>query len=276
MPQWCRIFSLVSLCLMVSLTAPVSAADRANVEAFLQVTGFDVALEAIAHSAEHAPALLGQEPDDFGQDWMRVSRDVFDGPQMQRMAVDILIQTLTPDHLGHAALFYASDLGQRLVAVENASHGNDDTEAKRKEGMALLQHMGPDSDRITTIMRLLDAVDSSGQSVRAVQEVMVRFLMAASHAGALGYEIDEDTLRALIKQDEQAMLADMQAGGLASAAYTYRDISDADLAAYADALEHPTMQEVYELMNAVQYEIMANRFETLAVKLADLHPAEEL
>ncbi|MEM7596160.1 MAG: hypothetical protein AAF382_00595, partial [Pseudomonadota bacterium] len=136
--------------------------------------------------------------------------------------------------------------------------------------------MGPESPRLTSLMRLMEAVDASGQSVRAVQEVMVRFLMAASHAGALGYEIDEDTLRLLIKEDEEAMIADMEAGGLASAAYTYRDITDADLAAYAEALEHPTMQEVYQLMNAVQYEIMANRFETLAVKLAELHPAEEL
>ncbi|MEL7280830.1 MAG: DUF2059 domain-containing protein [Pseudomonadota bacterium] len=276
MQHWRHVFSFMGLCALLVLTSQARAADRANIEAFLHVTGFDVALDAIAHSAEHAPALLGQEPDDFGQDWMRVSRDVFDGHEMQRMAVDILTQTMTPDHLGHAARFYASDLGQRLVAVENASHADADTDTKRDQGTLLLQDMGPESARITSIMRLLKAVDSSGQGVRAVQEVMVRFLMAASHAGALGYEIDEDTLRRLIKEDEEAMIADMEAGGLASAAYTYRDISDADLAAYAEALEHPTMQEVYQLMNAVQYEIMANRFETLAVMLAELHPAEEL
>ena len=266
----------LGLCVLLTLAVQARAADRANVEAFLHITGFDVALDAIAHSAEHAPALLGQEPDDFGQDWMRVSREVFDGGEMQRMAVDILSQTITPDHLGHAAEFYASDLGQRLVEVENASHADADTDTKRDHGVTLLQDMGPESPRLTSLMRLMEAVDASGQSVRAVQEVMVRFLMAASHAGALGYEIDEDTLRLLIKEDEEEMIADMEAGGLASAAYTYRDITDADLAAYAEALEHPTMQEVYQLMNAVQYEIMANRFETLAVKLAELHPAEEL
>jgi len=36
------------------------------------------------------------------------------------------------------------------------------------------------------------------------------------------------------------------------------------------------MQGVYVLMNAVQYEIMANRFEVLAVRMADLQPGQDL
>ena len=41
-------------------------------------------------------------------------------------------------------------------------------------------------------------------------------------------------------------------------------------------LEHPKMQEVYALMNAVQYEIMANRFEALARAMQSLQPSQEL
>ena len=46
--------------------------------------------------------------------------------------------------------------------------------------------------------------------------------------------------------------------------------------AYAEALEHPKMRKVYELMNAVQYEIMANRFEAVAARLADMQPSQDL
>ena len=275
MQSWRNVFISGCICLRIA-TLPLRASDRANVEAFLEVTGFDVALDSIAYSAEHAPALLGQEAADFGLQWTHISREVFESSKMQTMAIDILTQTITSQHLGHAARFYASDLGQRLVAVENAAHGDENTEAKRLQGLKILADMGSDSARKATLKRLLAAVDTSGQSLRAVQEVMVRFLMAASHAGALEQPVDEATLRALIKQDEEAMLADMKHGGLANAAYTYRDVSNADLVAYADALEHPTMQEVYQLMNAVQFEIMANRFEALAVRMAELQPSEDL
>ena len=68
----------------------------------------------------------------------------------------------------------------------------------------------------------------------------------------------------------------MQMSGLANAAYTYRDFSDADILTYAEALEHPDMAQLYELMNAVQYEIMADRFEVLAWRMAKLHPGQDL
>lgn len=276
MQHWRPAITLSAICVVLMLVLPARAAERANVEAFLKITGFDVALAAIAHSADHAPALLGHDVADFGPEWVKISEEVFDARHMKLMAIDILADTLTDEHLHHAAEFYASDLGQRLVEVENASHATEHRETKRTEGLRLLQEMDASSPRMTSLLRLMDAVDTSGQSVRAVQEVMVRFLMAASHTGALGYSIDEDTLRQLIRADEAAMMADLEEGGRANAAYTYRDISDADLEAYAKALEHPLMQEVYELMSAVQYEIMANRFEVLAERMADLQPAKEL
>ena len=48
------------------------AADRDRLQAFLQVTGFDVSLESIALSAEHAPDMLGMESNDLvtvGAQW---------------------------------------------------------------------------------------------------------------------------------------------------------------------------------------------------------------
>jgi hypothetical protein len=36
------------------------------------------------------------------------------------------------------------------------------------------------------------------------------------------------------------------------------------------------MQEVYELLNAVQNEITANRFEVLAYRMAEMHPGQDI
>jgi len=252
------------------------AADRDRLEAFLQVTGFDVALESIGLAAGDAPAMLGAQASDFGSDWTRISSEVFDTQVMHDMALDILAETLSDDHLTHAAAFYASPLGQRLVEAENASHMQDD-EVKQQEGRALVSQGVADGDaRIETLQALNSAVDASGSSVRAVQEIQVRFLMAASNSGILDRELDEAALRAALKEGEDALRQAMQVAALAGAAYTYQDFSQDDLQAYREALEHPDMQTVYELMNAVQYEIMANRFEVLAGRMAEMHPGQEL
>ena len=253
---------------------PARAADRDRLEAYLEVTGFGVALDSIALAAADAPVMLGLEASDFGHEWERVAREVFDTGRMREMALDVLSQTLDDEMLGHAAEFYASDLGQRLVAVENASHMREDDDAKRAEGLNLLTEM-PEARR--EVLRDMNAaVDSAGTGVRAVQEIQVRFLLAASYAGVLEYDLDEQALRALMAEGEAELRAQIEASALANAAVTYASLPTEDLRAYVEALEHPVMARVYELMNAVQYEIMANRFEVLAARMVELQPAQEL
>ena len=270
--------AFVAALIVAAVTAlSAQAADRARLEAFLNVTGFDIALESIKLSAASAPEMLGLDTDAFGDDWTRLADDIFETETLHGMALDILEQTLSDDLLAHAAEFYASDLGQRLVVAENASHMMEDDAAKTAQGEAIVAHLVADgSDRLNSLNRMNAAVDTAGNGVRALQEIQLRFLIAAEAAGVIELRMDIEDLRGMMQQQEGELRRAMQSSGLSGAAYTYRDFSDADVLAYAMALEHPDMKLVYELMNAVQYEIMANRFEKLAARMAELHPGTEL
>lgn len=252
------------------------AADRDRVEAFLKVTGFDVSLESIKLSAEDAPRMLGLEARDFGASWSLMSRDVFDVEDMQQDAVTILEQALSDEALAHGADFYASDLGQRLVEAENASHMRDRVDKRDEGGRRLAEIQETDPERLEIIERMMDAIGSEDQSLRAANELEVRFLMAAQQAGVIRLRVDEEGLRAAQAENAEEIKKSMRLSGLASSAATYAEFSNDELLAYAEALEEPLMQEVYELMNAVQYEIMADRFEEVASRLAELNPGQEL
>ena len=271
------IVTLVSLLVLLVLALPARAADEARLEAFLEVTGFDVALESIRLSADSAPQMLGMEARDFGSEWSRLVRDVFRTDVMHDMAIEILGNTLEDDLLDHAADFYATDLGQRLVAAENASHMEEDEVLKTESGTAIvdgLVRLG--APRLELLKELNEASDVEGSSIRAIQEVQVRFLMAAASAGVIELRMDEPDLREALRAQEAEMLTTVKANALVSAAYTYQAFSDAEVAAYTEALAHPSMQKVYALMNAVQYEIMANRFERVAERLAQMQPSQDL
>ena len=69
---------LVLVLALVLMPRAAEAAERAKIEAFLNVTGFDVALESIRLSAESAPQMLGLQAEDFGSEWTRLANDVFD------------------------------------------------------------------------------------------------------------------------------------------------------------------------------------------------------
>lgn len=269
------LFATVIFCL--ALPGLAAAADRAKLEAFLEVTGFDVALESIRLSAGSAPQMLGMQAEDFGSEWTRLTNDVFDTGKMHDMALDILEQTLSDDLLNHAVEFYASDLGQRLVVAENSSHMSEEDELKSESGEAIVAGLERlDSPRLDYIKRMNKASDSAGTGLRAIQEIQVRFLMAAAGAGVIELQLEEPDLREMLSRDEDVLRADLEQGALTGAAYTYQSFSDAEVRAYAEALEHAKMREVYDLMNAVQYEIMANRFEALARAMQGLQPSQEL
>lgn len=259
------------------LGADAETPDRENLEAFLEVTGFDVALESIALSADAAPQMLGMEADDFGSEWQRLVAEVFQTEMMHEMAVQILEQTLSEELLTHAADFYASGLGQRLVVVENRSHMIEDDGLKSESGAQILEGLASiESPRLEILQRLNTASGGEDSSVRSIQEIQIRFLMAAAGAGVIELQMEEPDLREAMRSQEDELRASLRRGALESAAYTYQAFSDAEVIAYAEALEHPDMKKVYELMNAVQYEIMANRFEAVADRLRLMQPSQDL
>ena len=88
--------------------------------------------------------------------------------------------------------------------------------------------------------------------------------------------VDEQGLRAALAENAEEVAASVEISALQNAAYTYRDFTVEELKAYAAALEAPEMMTVYELMNAVHFEVMSNRFEALALRLGQLQPAQDL
>lgn len=273
------ILALSLLCMLVAglHSQPARAADAERLEAFLEVTGFDVALESIRLSADSAPQMLGMSADDFGSEWSRLVSEVFKTDLMHDMALEILSETLSDDLLSHAADFYASDLGQRLVVAENASHMVEEDGLKSESGTSIIDGLVRiGSPRVALLTGLNEASDVADSSIRAIQEVQIRFLMAAASAGVIELRMDEPDLREAMRSQEGEMRTAIKTNALANAAYTYQAFSDDEVAAYSDALSDPKMQQVYALMNAVQFEIQANRFEEVAQRLSAMQPSQDL
>lgn len=272
---------LAALAVLLFLSVPGrgagQGAERARIEAFLEVTGFDVALDSIAHGAASAPGMVGHTPEDFGADWERLAGEVFDPAVMRGIAMGYLEQALSGEMLHHAAGFYASDLGRRLVAAENAQHSAPPDPGRMQKGREIFAGLvAHDPERLEIYKRMLAAYNSTEHSTRALIEIQTRFLMAASAAGVTEAPIDEENLRALMRRQAPALRAMLAQNALVTAVLVYAPFSHDDLRAYAEALEHPTMRKVYALLNAVQFEIMADRFEVLGTRMAELHPAREL
>ncbi|WP_421704277.1 hypothetical protein [Aliiroseovarius sp.] len=256
--------------------AAAHAADRTQLREFLEVTGFDVAITSMQQGAMAGPALAGAAPDEFGSDWTRLAEVMFDPDNMIDRALDMMEAVMPDELVEHGIDFYGSELGKRLVAVENMSH-MEESEVKVEGGDALIAMLAADDPgRLKQLSALSLATGSTDSSIRAIIEVQVRYLMAASHAGIIRLRVDETDLRLMLQSQIDPMRAEVEKGAVRSAAWAYRDIPTEDLKAYTEALEDPTMREVYQVLNAVQFELMAECYERLAAALSDLHPQQDI
>ena len=267
---------LVAIALLFLMVMPAKAADRTKIAQFMAVTGFDVALESMRLSARDAPTMLGLDADDFGLSWSRLADRIFEPEALKNDALEILDNALTDNVLAHATQFYRSKLGQRLVTAENESHGLD-FEDRKAEGARLAQALSArGSPQPQYFLDMAESIGYVGATIKAYREVQVRFLMAASLAGLIDQRFDEVDLRAMLAQQDDEVRRAMAENLIVANAFTYRDFTDSEIEIYRDALAMPQMMEVYELMNAIHFTIMADRFERMALEMVNLTPTQEL
>ncbi|MDB9719702.1 DUF2059 domain-containing protein [Planktomarina temperata] len=267
---------LLAMSLLFCTVMPVKSADRAQIAQFMAVTGFDVALESMRLSARDAPTMLGLDADDFGLSWSRLADRIFEPEALKSDALEILDKALTEDVLAHATGFYGSDLGQELVTAENESHGLE-FEDREVEGARLAQALAArGSPQPQYFLDMAESIGYVGATIKAYREVQVRFLMAASLAGLIDQRFDEVDLRAMLAQQDDEVRQAMTDNLIVANAFTYRDFTDREMEIYRDALAMPQMMEVYELMNAIHFTIMADRFERMALEMVNLTPTQEL
>lgn len=253
-----------------------SAAERAEYREFLEITGFDVAITSMQQGAMAGPGITGEAADAFGRQYTALAERVFDPDLMLERAIDMMEAVLPEALLEHGVAFYGSELGQRLVQVENASHVTED-DLRYAEGQEIVERLGEDNPaRLEDYAAMMNAIGGVESSLRAVLEVQLRYLLAAMAAGSVDIDYSEAELRALLEEQAPEIRNNITRFSMLGAAYTYRDLSDADIGAYRAALEEEAMRQVYEILNAIQFQVMAERYEALAEALPDLTPEQEL
>lgn len=271
-----RVAGVLTLGIAGLWVSVAGAAERAAYMNFLKVTGFDVAITSMQQDAMSGPGLAGGAPDAFGAQWVALAQKVFDPDEMLAQTTDMMQVILPDDLLQYGTAFYASDLGQRLVQVENEAQSIS-SEERHAAGQTILHDLGANNPgRLEDYAAMMDAIGGVDASVRAVAEIQVRYLLAAAAAGAIELNMSEQDLRAAVEAQAPQMRATMQEYSILGAAFTYRDMSDEDIKMYRSVLEDERMGQIYEILNGIQYEVMADRYEMLAAGLSDLSPEQSL
>lgn len=268
--------TLLAACAVLVSTLTATGADRAAAREFLEITGFDVAITSMQDSAKAGPSIAGGDPDAFGYAWVRLAEEVFEPESLIEETLDMM-EAIVPDALiEHGIEFYGSPLGQKLVEAENASQSVSG-DRQLAEGEVIVTRLADENPaRIDVYRRMNDAIGGVQSSARAIIEVQLRYVLAAAAAGASDIQYSEAELREILGRQMDVLVEALSTNSVFGSAFVYQDFSDEEVVAYLDALEHPQMKEIYEVLNGIQYQLMGDRYEELAAKLAGLSPQTDL
>jgi Uncharacterized protein conserved in bacteria (DUF2059) len=197
--------------------------------------------------------------------------DVFETP-----ALTALAQNLDPATVAKTQAFLASDLGKRMVAADVAAARLGEDNIEKVMSGEISAPSTPKRDAI------FEKLEHATRSTESTVEVFLSMGQAVAVGTAIGSGLDQKSIAERVQKSGEASRADLQANMRTPMrrflAYSYRDLSDADLKHLLAFLESPAGVRYVNAYNASMgagYDAMGKRTgEQLGESLRELAQAQ--
>ena len=197
--------------------------------------------------------------------------DVFETPALAALA-----QNLDPDTVAKTASFLASDLGKRMVADDVAAASLGQETIDKVMNGAITTPTTPKRDAI------VDKLEKATRSTESTVDVFLSMGQAVAVGTAIGSGLDQKSVAERAKQSGEAGRAELEQSMRVPMrrflAYSYRNLSDAELKHLLSFLESPAGVRYVGAYNASMgagYDAMGRRTgEQLGESLRELARAE--
>lgn len=236
-----RLLSLMCLALMVCV-APIQAATPQQIDQLLEdlrVTEVVAIMrkEGMAYSTDLGSEML---PGGAAQRWIARADRIYDAARMEAGLRQSFADAVAQKDLDAALAFFASDLGQRIVALEISARTallDPAIEAASRDTYATLR--ATNDARLAMIADFADANDLIETNVVGALNSNFAFFQGLAEGGALGDDMDEGEMLARVIAQEPDVRADTTDWLYSFLLLAYSPLSDAELQAYIDLSRTP-------------------------------------
>lgn len=227
-----RIYLFVLWALLASAAQAQDALQLA--QRLVERSGLAVQLEAVPKGfTEQMGPLRGQVPEEFLIALADAGREAYQPKRMAQEIAQSLAQALKPDEMKRVLAWLETGVGRRVtLAEERASASMDDAALRRYAEQAKKEK--PSGRRVQLLQDLIEATGSLEVTARIVEGTALGVAIGLDSTQPVQKRAGAALLR---KQIEKAMPKEQVKEQLRLAlpglfAYTYREVGEADLAAY--------------------------------------------
>lgn len=267
---------VLGLCAALFLIPQKGLASQST-EHLLKLIGFDAFVEGLALSFQDSDNALAQSDEGFGVAWDLAARQVFPADDMLEEIVGQMDGALPAENIDEMIQFFESDLGRKVTELEVAAQTGEGAARLQSEGSAILTDMiENDPARLQQYAAMVDALGIVEAQVTTAMNINFAIMTGMSASGKLPYEMSEEEILGNIAAQQDMFRADIQDNVFITFAYTYQDLSDAELAAYIDFLTSQNGRALYTNINRATEDVLSVRARAFGTRLMELQGVREL
>ena len=273
MGYWARAIAVLGAVMMLSPSL-AAAQELEQSRALLRLIGFDVAARQVEAEFQHPPDRF---PGEMQAAWRVAAEGRFRAEEIFETAAVRMDGKLDADEIAALEDYLSDGLGARVTALEAAAQDPDNAARVEAEKQAYLDGLGSGfMERFELIKDCAQALQMVETSVAMVLNVSYSISSGMMASGQLpGLTSEEDILEALAMQ-EPKIRSVVEQNVISSLAYTYRELTDAELRAYAEFLQTEPARAIYSVMDRAIEEVVRRDSRALGRDLIELSTQERL
>ena len=248
----------VLLVLLTLLSVPAAfAVEQSRGEAMLRLLGFDTAISGFVEQVKSTDPGIGSDDPEFDDARDAIAERIFQ-PDILFAAVAARVDDKFDDAEYDALeAYFSQGVGLRVTEAEKFAQSPENDAARAAETPAIIEDLlANNPERLDQIEQMIEAMDVVGSGTAMAMNLGYAMISGMAGTGKLPGGLTDDQILMMLNARRDQIEAEVFNSTVLSAAYTYRDISNADMADYLDFLQSDLGRKLYSVMESAQVDVL--------------------
>lgn len=248
-------FGLI-LAVCLCLAQPSQAAEQTRGAAMLRLLGFDIAVASFTEQIKGGPRNIEGQDSDFEAD-RRAMIDRMFQPDMLFAAVVARVEgSFEPSEYDALEAYFSQGVGLRATEAEKFAQSQPQGTNEEARLIAIEDLLENDPERLDQISRLIVSMDLVASGSAMAMNLGYAMLSGMASSGQLPGDLSDARILGMLNIQRGQIEERIFDGSIESSAYTYKDLSDADMEDYISFLESDLGQKLYNVLNTALVDVL--------------------
>lgn len=271
-----RIPAIAPVVAVVCLTMMALPARAASTEALLKLIGFDSFVESFVEALRSTDEQISGTDEDANLAWDLAASQVFPPAKLMEEIVASMDGTMDPEDIKEATIFFETGLGKLVTQMEVDAQSLESGVVDERGSDVLADLIENNPDRVQAYTDMIDALGAIEAEVAAAMNLNLAIYSGMSRSGRMGFQLSDAEILELVSSQHDMFRSLIRDQIYITFAYTYRNLSDADLRTYTEFLSSGAGKALYSNIHRATEDVFGQRAQLFGERVMELQGVKEL